>query len=886
MKKWNYIFLILLLLANVTSIKATHIIGGAVSYECLGNGSYRITVAMYRDCSPGSTGFDDPASVAIYNSNNDLIQNLSIPFPGSTQLSSTINNPCYSPPSNICVEEAIYTTIVNNLPPIQGGYTISYQRCCRNNTILNLIDPGTVGATFTAHIPGTESVSSCNGNPVFKEFPPIFLCSGMPLNFDHSAIDPDGDLLVYEICDPYTGATTTAPMPSPAPPPPYSYVNWNPPYSGSYPMSSNPVLSINSQTGLLTGTPNTIGQWVVGVCVKEYRNGVLLSSTTRDFQFNVISCPGLVVASFPSQTLFCNGYNVSFQNNSYNSSSFLWDFGVPGITTDTSTLLTPSYTYPTSGIYTVSLIANPYTACADTAYSTFDVQPLLQPLLSTPNPSCLSGNVYNFSAGGSFSSTAIFNWTFPAATPSTSTQQNPTGIVFNNTGTFPVTLTVDENGCSKSVFANVEIVSDVVAEIEPQRVFCGGFTYDFTNFSQNASSYLWTFGDPVNSSASSTDFEPSYTYSDSGWYTVTLIAAGPHCSDTISETFSIYPLLKADFNCKKVQCFEANNFDFVAGGTFDQNANFLWDFGSDANIQSSTDSMVSGVQFNFPGFHTINLTIQENGCTSIKSVEVELQPKPVADLSLVENSGCVPLTVKFQDASVASTPLVYNWDFGDGSQSDKSNPEHIFLNPGSYDIKLFVHTVTGCIDSSSIAVPQLIAVYPLPDADFLVLPLEASIFEPVFNFTDESKDNVRSVYYFGDGNSSEQFDVEYIYSDTGDYIIKQIVYSTYGCADTASGVVRVVPEYRFYVPNAFTPDGDNLNDVFRPEIIGAKEYEMLIFNRWGELIFKTNDTEIGWDGRVKNGKIPAQMEVYSYLINLTNVFDKSFVFTGHVTLVR
>ncbi|HET6243178.1 MAG: PKD domain-containing protein [Bacteroidetes bacterium] len=1053
MKKLNFICIIFLLLGNSFSIKATHIIGGVVSYECLGNNSYRITIAMYRDCKSGTAAFDNPANVAIYNSANVLIKDIDIPFPGSVQLATTINSPCYSPPSNICVEEAIYTVIVNNLPPIPGGYTITYQRCCRNNTILNLVDPGATGATFTAHIPGTEVITTCNSNPVYKEFPPIFLCNGMSLEFDHSATDIDGDSLVYEICDPFAGATNTDPMPDPPMPPPYYYVNWNPPYNGSYPMSSNPVLSINPQTGVLIGRPNLTGQWVVGICVSEYRNGVLLSRTIRDFQFNVINCPGLIVSAFPSQTLFCNGFDVAFQNNSFNASSFLWDFGVvgvsndtsvlatpiftfptsgtytvtlianpytscsdtsystfdvqpllapilltsdplcltgnsfgfnaggvfgssaefswsfssgvpsnsnqqnpagitfpdigtfpvsltisengcsktvtgsvnvipdviaefpaqaifcdgftvsfsnnsfnansylwdfgvPGITSDTSSFATPTFTYPSSGIYTITLVANPYTSCADTAYSTYEVYPLLEPLISAPNPSCFTGNYFGFNAGGSFGANANFNWSFPEGNPNASNQQDPTGIVFPDTGLFQVSLTIIENGCSRTVSSTVVVVPDAVADIDQQRVFCGGYTYDFTNLSQNADTYYWTFGDPSNPGAYSTEFEPSYTYPDSGWYTVTLVATGPFCSSTVSQTFSIYPLLKTDFVNPGVLCFKAHDLSFAAGGVFGETASFFWDFGPDANIQSSTNATVPNVFFNSPGIFNVNLIIQENGCTSVKSANVELLLSPVAALELIEKSGCMPLKVEFKEASTSATPLTYLWNFGDGNKSDEKSPEHMFFNPGSYDVSLTVKTETGCIDSSSISIPRLVTVHPFPEANFTILPLEASIFEPKFILTNESKGDSRCIYYFGDGNTSSQCDVEYFYADTGDYQITQIVYSQFECPDTASGIVRVNPEYRFYVPNAFTPDSDGLNDVFKPIIIGEREYEMLIFNRWGEMIFKTTDKEIGWDGRAKNGKLPAQQEVYSYIISLTNVFNRSFVFSGHVTLLR
>src|ERR1017187_6052362 len=140
---------IILLLLTLLSLKsfATHIVGGEIFYDCLGSNNYRITLKLYRDCNPGNAAYDDPATLFIFNNAGTFIDSLCIPFPGSVHLPATLNNPCLTVPSNVCVEEAVYKAVVN-LPSIAGGYNITYQRCCRNGTILNLINPGGVGATY------------------------------------------------------------------------------------------------------------------------------------------------------------------------------------------------------------------------------------------------------------------------------------------------------------------------------------------------------------------------------------------------------------------------------------------------------------------------------------------------------------------------------------------------------------------------------------------------------------------------------------------------------------------------------------------------------------------------------------------------------------------
>jgi hypothetical protein len=180
------------------------------------------------------------------------------------------------------------------------------------------------GATYLGFIPDT-SVAVCNSSPYFNNFPPTVICVDQGLEFDHSATDPDGDSLVYGLCDPYLGADMLNPYPAPPLPPPYGFVTFVSPYSAADPMGGNPPMAINPQTGLLTVTPQTLGQFVVGVCVTEYRNGILVSEHKRDFQFNVTSCQPSVIASIPSVINDCSSYQVTFENNSFGGTTYHWD---------------------------------------------------------------------------------------------------------------------------------------------------------------------------------------------------------------------------------------------------------------------------------------------------------------------------------------------------------------------------------------------------------------------------------------------------------------------------------------------------------------------------------------------------------------------------------
>lgn len=448
----------LFFLCNSLLADATHIVGGELYYRYLGGNQYEITLTVYRDCFNGVPPFDDPAFIAVFDANNVLVTTINMASSNdSAQIPPIINNPCFVPPTNVCYVYNNYVQTIN-LAPRPGGYQLAYQRCCRNQTILNIVNPLAVGATFYCTIPGSPAQ---NSNPVFTELPPPFICSGLPFVFDHSATDNEGDSLVYEICTPFDGASQNVPVVDITTIgsfyPPFSPVIYQPPFNTSNLLGGVP-LSINPQTGLLTATPNTIGQFVIGVCVNEYRNGVFLSKTRRDYQLNVVACPTLVVAALQTPVLTCGSNTVAFTNNSFGASTYLWNFGDPTTTADVSTTFNPSYSYPDTGTYTVSLIAyssfNPL--CADTTVGTVTLLPDYLVDFSYTLTPC--SYVVNFTDSSNSVSgiTTEWLWNFGDGTP-TSTITDPVHT-FPGPGTYVVTFRgKSARGCIKNITKTIII---------------------------------------------------------------------------------------------------------------------------------------------------------------------------------------------------------------------------------------------------------------------------------------------------------------------------------------------------------------------------------------------------------------------------------------------
>ncbi len=302
LKKTSYIFFFFLIF---TQTSAYHIAGADFSYKYLGGFQYELSYTLYRDCSLDGSGlpvadFDDTIYFFIYENNSKrLFRIVTAGRPRNIiQLDPEAAEKCIYGTPPVCLQVGTYKAQVT-LPPISGGYTIIWQRCCRNTNITNLTTPEYQGATFIVNVPGTESYPE-NSSPTFNNFPPLFLCINRTLYFDHSATDADGDSLVYRLGEPLggtnylgQGVSFNAPVTDPtnyAGPPPYLPVNFAPGYSYQQPFGSSAVCQIDPQTGLLEITPDQFGLYAMAIDVLEYRNGQLLGFTRREIQFYVADC--------------------------------------------------------------------------------------------------------------------------------------------------------------------------------------------------------------------------------------------------------------------------------------------------------------------------------------------------------------------------------------------------------------------------------------------------------------------------------------------------------------------------------------------------------------------------------------------------------------------
>lgn len=449
---------------------ATHIVGGEMNYRCLGGDTFEITLTVYRDCYNGRPAFDDPAIVGVYMSGTDsLFQKLFLPYDESTNdtLPIILNNPCLVAPPNVCVHKAVYISTVI-LPYRPEGYTITYQRCCRNRLIRNIPDPLNTGISFTTQLSG-PSMLLCNSSAVFTNWPPVAVCVHEPIDFDHGATDADGDSLFYRLCTPYNGPDSLNPVPNPPAGPPYEELLWSdPPYNLNNLLGGVP-LKIDSLTGFMTGIPNTLGNFVLGVCVDEYREGMLIGTTRRDFQYNVADCGQATAAFFIPETV-CDTLRVRFENQSLFATYFRWFFDWPDNQLATSVEFSPYFTYPDTGQYQVALIAEPNTVCSDTFYFTLNLVETEGALVVSVDPDEIDrGETAQLSAD--WLGAVMYAW----APPEPLSDPLIAGPIAQplETTTFAVTATLS-NGCQQTDTVTLRVIPPVCGE--PFVFFPTGFS--------------------------------------------------------------------------------------------------------------------------------------------------------------------------------------------------------------------------------------------------------------------------------------------------------------------------------------------------------------------------------------------------------------------------
>ncbi len=868
-------FVILILFLQFSGVYANHTKGGYMYYEYAGPGSspntarYNIVLKLYTNCFLNNGQFDATINFTIFNAaNNQVESNNAVTYSDSVNIQNCTEqscHPCIVPIPSICYKIITYR-LTKDLPITPAGFIVSYQRCCRITGINNIQAPSNnLGETWTVSIPGSGVITNAhqNSSARFSQNDTAIICEGSDFNFDFSAFDPDNDSLVYEFCEAYSGGSSSNASPTVASSPPYNSVPYENGFSGSFPMGSG--VTINRVTGIVSGIAPSSGVYVLTCCVSEYRRGtnIRIAQVRKSLHIQVANC-NLTEAKLNPEYVSCDGFTLSFSNNSNNANiqTWFWDFGVPGNPGNTSDLPTPTFTYPDTGIYTIKLVVNRGLACSDSTTAKVKVFPGFFPDFTVEGQCRNTPIQFKDATTTNYGVVNKWRWDFgnPETLADTSLVKNPV-YVYPVFGTYTVQLVVgNSKGCIDTVEKQINIVNRATFQTTNDTLICIIDTLQLNAIGNGT--FLWS---------------PNYMISD-------INSPSPLVSPDVPTTY--YVTFTDPFGCSGTDSIKVNVKAFVT-----------LELGNDTTI-CRTDSITlrpftDGLNFQWRPPGTLSSSTIKNPvarpvsdtryyllasigkCQAEDSLNVRVVPYP--DIKASKDTAiCTGGTAQL----FASGGSSYAW-FPAAYLNNNTIPDpRSIAPPATINYIVFVRDTLGCPKPSRDTVT--VRVYPKIIADAGPRDTAVVLGEPLLLNASGGDNYLWSPNTFLT-NAGVKNPVA-LPTGTIEYVVT--VSNDAGCAENDTILVKVffiAPD--FYVPNAFSPNGDGKNDIFRPILIGMKSLDrFMVYNRWGQLLFSTTNIGQGWDG--KFGGKGQESATYVWIAEGTDYKNRTVKKKGTVILIR
>lgn len=827
--------------------------------------TYELTAKFYRDCS----GIAAPASLSATTNNSCGLTNGSIVLaqvgPGveATPICPGFATTCTGG-TYPGIEEYTYKGSFT-LPGECADWTFSVSECCRNAAITSLANPAADNIYVEALLNNTGTIG-CNSSPFFSNAPISFICSGQYYCYNNGALDPDGDSLVYSLIDPLTAAATP--------------VVYNAPYSSINPFDG--ISTFNTVSGNFCVTPNTPQVTVLAIKVEEYRNGILIGSVIRDIQVNVDNCPGNDIPTLSgldglplnvnnTDTAICPGTTLdidilasdpnivdlltvnlinndlngsSFTINSNNSSNPIGNLSWTPLASDTSNI---------PYVFTLS-VNDDY--CPFNSYFTASYTVTVTPDIASLNPFpdiCENAPVISLTqgvpSGGVYSGIGVVGNSF-----------NPS---IAGPGTHSITYSFTNNiGCTGTDIKDILVEALPNAGMNGSSIVCSNSPpFDlFDVLTGNPQSGgVWTdmFGNTP-----STNFNPSSQTSAIYTYTI----AANICPDASATT---------DISVDQMPIANAGNDTIICGPSFNLRGQSSigvgnWSTSSaDVSFTNPNDpnSYVVVDQF---GTYEFTWTEDNNNCVSVDNVTIEfIEPPLQLAISPISSEICPGETVEL---SIEDLFDEYQWIRDNIKLNNTNNPTLIVDEGGDYQVEVKNSICTA------ISPPAIVFEIPLLDPTITTRP--DSIICPVDEpFLLEA--STQGGKWQGNGLNSEG-----IFTPINAQIGENMIYYTldFNCNEKDSMLIDLGCEMQLYIPNVFTPNNDEHNEEFVIGAVNLLDFDMHIFNKWGELIFQTNNINDRWNGHFKGRVVPTG--VYSYVINAYGKDGQAANKQGTISVIR
>ncbi len=614
--------------------------------------------------------------------------------------------------------------------------------------------------------------------------------------------------------------------------------------SGGIDYTWSPAASLNVSTGSnVTASPASTTSYTV---TATDINGCTASA------ISVIALNPLPVISVtPSSPVICNGDNVTMIASGANT--YVWS-PVTGLNTTTGSVVNSS----TVSSITYVVTGTDVNGCLNSTSVPVTVNMIPQVQISPNNSIICNGQSVTLTA----SNAATFVWS--PATGLSSTTGNLVTATPSATTTYYVSG-ADAAGCSGSSQSVITVNVPSITYDHPNPTTCRGTALNIT--ANGANTYTWSPLTGLSSGSGSTvSVNPQSTT------TYTIVGTDSNgCTGVSTLPFIVHAPYLTVTPSVPALC-NGQSITLSTGGSA---VSFAW---SPSTALSSTSS--GNITAN-PSMSTTYTVIGTDlfNCSDTVSVPVTVYPQPVAEFSFTPASGCDPLTVLFSNQSSFAT--TYHWDFSDGNTSDEENPSHTFSGNGIYSVTESVEGEGGCKDQ--VTHSNIVTVYPEPVA-FFDYQQNTSQNTGEVHFTNGSVNADSFFWNFGDGDSSSLFNPNHLYNEPGIYTVTLVSSNDFGCVDSVVKDITVTYFKNLYIPDAFSPNSDGKNDVFKVYGQGFIHCSMYIYDRWGNNLFAEEGSSPEWDGTYKGRTMnPA---VFVYLIRIYYSDGSTQKLKGDITLIR
>ena len=813
--------------------QANHISGGELSYKYLGvgttagTGRYSITLKLFRQCASTGAPLDNQVNITVYRVGVFTYEmNVSVPITGPDVLRLTTPGPCIVGAPDVCYQVGTYTTEVT-LPFTSQGYTIAYQRGNRITNITN-VNSGSVGATYVATIPGTAFQSNApeNSTPVFKGEDTVLVCQNNTFYYNFGATDADGDRLeyVFEAAYAYNGT----PNPGVSAPPPYNSLNYRLGFTPDAPLGSQVTLDINS--GMMTGTAPDAGVYVVTVAVLEYRGSFLINRHRKDLQIEVANC-SIASADLDIEYVNCDDFTITFQNknNSPLIQEYEWSFfNQKGIKFATSILDRPSITFPDTGIYSIRLITNKNLLCSDTGSTIAKLFPKFNANFTVDEKCTIVPYLFKDESSTDFGKVDFWNWTFSNKLTGyidSSKSSNPS-FLFPAAGEYTVRMVSGTNkGCRDTIDKIVKVLDIPPLTVTNDTVMCILDTMQLT--ATGTGKFSWSPAALLDDPSSPTPVARPITPTT---FTVTLTSV-PGCEATKSVFVDVKRSVSLRMPNDTTICFG----DSVFLNTASDGLKYAWTPAATLSSSTSLNPVAKPIVTT-----TYQLTASIGSCEATNAVKITTIPYPT--ITLTPNiSICYGDTIPLQ----ADGGVDFRWSPG-SSLSAINIPNPLAYPKRTTNYQVAVRDDKGC---------------PKPSFANVIVTVAPKV--PAFAGRDTSVVAGQPLQLTGSGGDYYLWTPADALSNPNisnpiatldeDVRLSLKVTTLQGCYayDTIQvKVFKTQPD--IFVPTAFSPNNDGLNDKLTPIPVGIQQFDYFrIFNRWGQIVFYTNKIGEGWDGRLK-----------------------------------